>query len=342
MAELPSLSPPPSPRSTRLVICALHRFSLWQAPDWLAPRLRQRWPEMRVANAHSYQALDPELPAAEMFVGFSIRPEQLARAPRLAWIHSTAAGIAQLTYPEIRQRGIVVTNARGVHAGPMAEHILGMLLALARRFPDAMRWQAQRRWAQQQIWDAAPPPRELRGSLLLMAGFGAVGQAVARLVRPLGMRVWATTLSGGGDTLLAERILPTSAFDSALPEADYVLLAAPETPSTIGMMGAAQLARMKPSACLLNVARGTLVDEPALIAALKNRRIAGAALDVASLEPLPPESPLWSLPGVFLTPHLSAASEALWQRQAELLENNLERWFSGAELLNRVNLLAGY
>jgi phosphoglycerate dehydrogenase-like enzyme len=297
---------------------------------------------MQVVHVPGYEALGPELPLMNIFVGFSLLPEQLAIAPRLRWVHSTAAGIAQITYPEVRERGIVVTNARGIHAGPMAEHILGMLIALARRFPDAFRWQGQATWAQQEIWDAASRPRELRGSVLLIAGFGAIGQAVARLAQPLGMRVWASTLSGRGDFSLAERILPASVFDEALGEADHVLLAAPETPATRGMMGAAQFARMKQTAYVINVSRGSLVDEPALIAALENHAIAGAALDVTSSEPLPPESPLWRLPNVFITPHLSAASESLWERQAELLIDNLDRWFSSRELRNIVNLHAGY
>jgi phosphoglycerate dehydrogenase-like enzyme len=342
MPDDPSLAPRRSPAGTHLTICAAHRFTLWQAPGWFAPRLRERWPELQVMHVPGYDALGPELPLMNIFVGFSLRPEQLARAPRLRWVHSTAAGIAQLTYPEVRERGIVVTSARGIHAGTMAEHVLGMLVALARRFPDAFRWQAQARWAQQEIWDAASRPRELRGSVLLIAGFGAIGQAVARLVQPLGMRVWASTLSGRGDSSLVERILPASAFDEALADADFVLLAVPETPATKGMMGAPQFARMKRAAYLINVSRGSMVDEPALIAALENRTMAGAALDVASSEPLSPESPLWRLPNVFITPHLSAASEPLWERQAELLIDNLDRWFSSRELRNVVNLEAGY
>jgi phosphoglycerate dehydrogenase-like enzyme len=127
-----------------------------------------------------------------------------------------------------------------------------------------------------------------------------------------------------------------------LPQADFVVLAAPETPETRKMIGAREFALMKPSAYFLNVSRGALVDEPALISALAERRIAGAALDVASQEPLPPENPLWKLDNVFITPHMSAASEHLWERQTDLLMENLERWFAGDELLNRVDLNRGY
>ncbi len=128
----------------------------------------------------------------------------------------------------------------------------------------------------------------------------------------------------------------------ALPLADFVILAAPETPETTGMMGACEFALMKPSAYFVNVARGALVDEPALIQALAQRRIAGAALDVTSQEPLPPENPLWKADNLFITPHMSAVSEHLWERQTDLVIENLERWFSGRELLNRVDLARGY
>src|SRR5205807_753410 len=162
--------------------------------------------------------------------------------------------------PELRASNVVVTNASGVHTIPMAEHILGTLVALARHFPAAVRYQLERRWAQQEIWDVPQRPRELAGQTLLIIGFGAIGREVAR---------------------------------------------------------------------------GSLVDEAALTEALQRRAIAGAALDVADREPLPPESPLWGLENVFITPHISAASEYLWDRQTELLLENLERWFSGRELLNQ-------
>jgi D-2-hydroxyacid dehydrogenase (NADP+) len=156
------------------------------------------------------------------------------------------------------------------------------------------------------------------------------------------MRVWAVTRSGRTEEGLAEQVFPASKLDEALPQADFVVLAAPETPETRKMIGAREFALMKPSAYFLNVSRGALVDEPALISALAERRIAGAALDVASQEPLPPENPLWKLDNVFITPHMSAASEHLWERQTDLLMENLERWFAGGELLNRVDLNRGY
>ena len=305
-------------------------------------RIRSRWPEMRVVHLPGYDRILDELPDADIFVGFSLRPEQFARARKLKWLHSTAAGVGQLMYPELRNSGIEVTNASGVHRTPMAEHILGTLIALARRFPDCFRYQQQAHWAQQELWNAPVRPRELRGQILLFIGFGAIGREVAKIIRPLGMRVWAVTRSGRAEEGLAEQVFPASKLDETLPKADFVVLAAPETPETRKMMGAREFALMKPSAYFLNVSRGVLVDESALISALAERKIAGAALDVASQEPLPPENPLWKLDNVFITPHMSAASEHLWERQTDLLMENLERWFAGDELLNRVDLNRGY
>jgi phosphoglycerate dehydrogenase-like enzyme len=332
----------PSPSETKLLICVGHRFSLWNSPPELPELIRQRWPEMRVVHIPNYDRLEQELPDTDIFVGFSLRPEQFAWARKLKWVHSTAAAVAQLMYPELRRSGIEVTNARGVHRGPMAEHILGTLIALARRFPDCLRYQQRSQWAQQEVWDASVRPRELRGQIVLLIGFGMIGREAAKILRPLGIRVWTVTRSGEGNEELAERILPASKLHEALPEADFVVLAAPETPETRQRMGANEFALMKPSAYFVNVARGALVDEGALIRALKRGAIAGAALDVASEEPLPPQNELWKLDNVFITPHLSAVSEHLWERQMDLLMENLERWFGGRELVNRVDLARGY
>lgn len=334
---------PPTPAETKLLICVWHPFTLWRPPAEFVARVRETYPAMRVVHLPTYDGLDREIEDADILVGFSLRLQQLARARRLKWIHATAAGVGQLMYPEFRASGIVLTNASGVHAIPMAEHIIGMLLAMARNFPAAMRAQAERRWAQQEIWDdPGARPRELASATLLLVGFGAIGREVARIARALGMRIHAVTRSGKGNTQLAEKIFPAENLLEALREADYVVVAAPETPATHRLISTRELKAMKPTAVLVNVARGTLVDEAALIEALKRGTIAGAALDVAEQEPLPPESPLWVLPNVLLTPHVSSVSEQLWQRQGDLMLENLARWFAGQPLRNVVDVQRGY
>ena len=331
-----------APADTKLLIAAHYRLELWRPPLEFAERVRSRWPAMRVVHLTDPQALPAELADSDIFVSFLLRPDQLRLAARLRWLHSTAAGVAQFMFSELRDSGIVVTNATGVHAAPIAEHVVGMLVALARDFPAQMRYQLQRRWAQREIAAGPRSPRELSGCVALLVGFGAIGRAVAERIRPLGMRVWAVTHSGRADTALADRVFGSGDLDAALAGADFVIVAVPETPQTRRLLGAPQFSRMKRTAFLLNVARGAVLDEPALADALAHGTIAGAALDVAAEEPLPPESPLWSLDNVILTPHTSGISDRMWEREADLLLDNVERWFGGQPLRNRVDLSRGY
>jgi phosphoglycerate dehydrogenase-like enzyme len=330
------------PAETKLLICVWHPFTEWRPKPVMAEAIRQRWPEMKVVHLPNYDRLPEELPDADIFVGYSLRAKQLPQARKLKWIHSTAAGVAQLMYPELRDSGILVTNPSGIFSEPMAEHAIGLMISLARNFPDCVRHHDQRRWAQQELWDNPRHLTELGSKTLLVVGFGSIGQELARVARALRMRVWGVSRSGRGDTTFAEKIIPVSKFDDALPEADFVVIAAPETPETKHLIGAQQLARMKPSAFLVNIARGSMLEETALVAALERGELAGAALDVAAAEPLPPESPLWTAKNILITPHTSAVSDRLWPRQTALLLELLERWFSGRELFNIVDFQRGY
>lgn len=308
----------------------------------MAEALRARWPEMRVVHLPDYDALPPELPDTDIFIGYSLRAVQLKDAKKLKWIHSTAAGVAQLAYPELRDSGILVTNPRGIFSKPMAEHIIGMMLALARNFPDSTRYQDKCVWGQSQIWDKPEQLSELNGKTLLIVGFGSIGYELAKRAKAFEMRVWGVTRSGRGDASLADKIVPATELPTVLPEADYVVIAAPETSETKHLIGAEEISKMKHGARLLNLGRGSLLDEAALVAALESGQLAGAALDVTSTEPLPTDSPLWKAPNLFITPHTSGVSERLWERQTEILLNLLELWFNGAEMTNVVDLGRGY
>jgi phosphoglycerate dehydrogenase-like enzyme len=330
------------PEETKLVICVWHPFTEWRPKPAMAEAIRKRWPEMRVVHLPDYDALPQELPDTDIFIGYSLRAEQLKAAKKLRWIHSTAAGVAQLMYPELHDSGIMVTNASGIFSVPMAEHTMGLLLALARNLPDSVRFQDQSKWGQQELWDKPQHLTELNGAVLLIVGFGSIGRELARRARAFEMRVWGVTRSGNGDAGLSERIVPVSRLNDVLPEADYVVIAAPETPATRQLIGAEQIARMKRGARLINVGRGSLLEEAALIRALETGALGGAALDVTSGEPLPAESPLWKAPNLLITPHTSAISERLWERETALLLELLERWFGGREMTNRVDFVRGY
>jgi D-2-hydroxyacid dehydrogenase (NADP+) len=330
------------PENTKLVICVWHPFSQWRPPAFMPETIRKRWPEMRVVHLPDYDVLPAELPDTDIFIGYSLKPQQLVDGKKLKWIHSTAAGVAQLMYPELRDSGIIVTNPSGVFSVPMAEHVMGMLLALARNFPDCVRQQDQAVWSQQKLWDKPQHFTELNEKILLIVGFGSIGRELAKRAVAFDMRVWGVTRSGKGDTTVAEKIVAVSELESVLPDADYVVLSAPDTAETKRLMGAAQIARMKRGARLINVGRGSLVDEAALIAALESGALGGAALDVAEKEPLPPESTLWKAPNLFVTPHTSAVSDRLWLRETDVVMQLLERWFDGRDLFNRVDFARGY
>ena len=330
------------PSETKLTICVWHPFTEWRPKPAMAEAVRRRWPEMRVVHLPDYDRLPEELPDTDIFVGYSLRAHQLADARKLRWIHSTATGVAQLMYPELRDSGIVVTNPSGVFSVPMAEHTMGLMIALARNFPDSVRQQDKAQWSQQELWDKPQRLTELRDNVLLIVGYGSIGKELAQRAKAFGMRVWGVTRSGKGDTTHLEKIIAIEKLGEALSEADYVVVSAPETVETKHLFSAKEFSRMKPGARFMNVGRGSLVDEAALIDALARGLLGGAALDVTQTEPLPAESPLWHTQNLFITPHTSATSTRLWERQTKVLLDLLERWYDGRELFNQVDLEKGY
>jgi phosphoglycerate dehydrogenase-like enzyme len=331
-----------SPEETKIVLYVHHPFTLWRLPKELPARIQQRWPAMHVVVLESHDRLAEELADADIYVGFWARPELFREARKLRWVHATAAGVSQLLHPEFVARDVVLTNARGVNAIPIGDHTFGVILAFSRHLPSAWRHQREHRWAQQQIWDENPRPSELAGQCLLLIGLGALGREIAVRARGFGMRILAVTRSGQDPEKLADQVFPGDRLDDVLGEADFVVLAAPETPETRHLIDARRLLLMKPTAYLVNVARGTLVDEAALVETLRAGRIAGAALDVTEREPLAADSPLWEMENVLITPHVANASDRLWERQEAILVENLERWFSGRELINIVDKSRGY
>jgi D-2-hydroxyacid dehydrogenase (NADP+) len=330
------------PSQTKLLICVWHPFEQWRAQPIMPETIRKRWPEMNVVHLPDFDRLPEELPDTDIFIGSSLRPDQFRLARKIKWVHSTAAGVSQLMYPELRDSGVILTNPSGIFSPPMAEHTMGLMVALARNFPDSVRFQDRVEWGQQQISGRLGPLTELNGQLLLIVGYGSIGRELARRARAFDMRVWGVNRSGKCDAAHVEKIVPVAQLDSVLPEADYIVIAAPETRDTKHLIGAAQIAKMKPTARLINVGRGSLLDEGALVRALETKALRGAALDVTNTEPLPADSPLWRAPNLFITPHTSGVSHRLWQKETTLLMDLLERWFDGRELFNVVDVSRGY
>lgn len=273
----------------------------------------------------------------------------LYRAPSLRWVHSATAGVERVLTPASRSRGLVITNARGVFSRPIAEYVMLMILAVSRRLPQLMELQAERTW---QPLEA----RELRDVTVGIVGLGSIGRGVGALATAFGCRVIATRRrpeagshapDGAGDepylgSAMLDRVLPPERLPELLAESDFVVLAAPLTPDTQGLIADAAIALMKPGAWVINVARGELIDERALARALRDGRIGGAVLDTFREEPLPPTSTLYDLPNVILTPHTSWSSTRVLDRSVDLFCENLRRYAAGRPLVNVVDPDAGY
>ena len=327
----------------KILIVLQHRFELWTAPPWFLERLQKEFPGVQVKQLTSYDGIEQQISDADILITWSLRPEQFRAAKKLRWIHSTAAAVHALMSPEVMESDVVVTNARGVHGPVVAEHAIALMFAIARKIPAAVRAQRQRVWAQEEMWREAPPPRELQGATLGMIGLGSIGREVARRAEALGMRVLAVREQPekGSAPGVAEVCGPQE-LGRVLGLSDYVVLAAPLTGETRSIIDGARLAQMKLTACLVNVSRGALVDEAALIDALRQKKIAAAALDVFDSEPLPPESPLWDMKNVLITPHIGSVTEKLWERQYGLFSENLRRFQARETLVGMVDKGRGY
>jgi len=326
----------------KLVICVHHYFQLYQAPEWLAPNLEREFPGLRAISLSSYDDLPREAADADALVAWSVRPGQLAAAKKLRWLHSTMAAVGNVLVPEVVNSDIVVTNSSSVHGPVVAEHALALLLALARQVPRSRDYQREGRWGLEALYFEGVRPRTVGGATLVVVGMGAIGSRVAQMASALGMKVFGVREhpARGGEG--AEQVFGFDKLDDLLPKVDFVVLAAPVTPKTQGLMNAERLALLPRTAFIVNVSRGALLDETALVAAINEGHLAGAALDVFAEEPLPAASPLWRAPQVLITPHSAALNEHLWQRQYECICENLRRFQSGRPLLGVVDKVRGY
>jgi phosphoglycerate dehydrogenase-like enzyme len=263
------------------------------------------------------------------------RNELIPAAPRLAFIQSISAGTDQYSRDALSAAGIRAASARGVNERAVAEHAIALILAMARRIPEARDNQTARKW-RGMIGDIAKREDELGGKTLVIAGLGRIGGRLATLAKAFDMRVIATRRDPSKGAGAADRVVGEDGLLGALPQADFVALTCPLTPETENLIDAKALAAMKPSAYLVNVARGRVVNEPALVEALNQRRIAGAALDCVWEEPLPAASGLWGAPNVLITPHTAGETRRYEDNVIDLLLENLDRlWRGDAALENR-------
>lgn len=332
-------------------------LSLVGFTDEQLDKLRAVSPQIEVEQATNVSF--GELPEAlrnrvTILYGWGRHLAKAHRFPRLEWIQTHSAGVNSLHGTPVWSSPVIITSLNGVHAVPMAEHALAMLLAFRWRLPQMFRLQIRSEWAQGR-WDIFAGP-ELRGSTLGLIGYGAIARELARQAQALGMRVLALNRSGRrsrfegfsqpgvGDPegLIPGRIYPSEELPAMLPECDYVVVLAPLTPATHHLLDAAAFEAMKPGAFLVNLARGGLVDEAALVEALRQAQIAGAALDVFEKEPLPADSPLWQMEQVIISPHVSGFTPRYDDLASDLFAENLRRYVAGEPLLNLVDRERGY
>jgi phosphoglycerate dehydrogenase-like enzyme len=324
----------------KIAILLHDEFEMWRPPAWFVDRLRAEFPGTEVLYSVKKRDDENALRDADVMIGWALPKEQLSGAKSLRWIYSITAAIDQFLYPELISSEIAISSAGRVHGPVVAEHAMAMLLALAKRLPTAVRYQERRKWAMEAIWKEQPRPREVRGATLVVVGMGSIGAEVASMATALKMNVIG--VREHPERAGANETVGYDALNSAITRADYVVLAAPLTSRTRRMIDERRLQLFKPAAFLINVSRGALVDEDALVKALHDGQISGAALDVFEEEPLSRWSPLWKMPQVLITPHTAFLTENVWQRHYEVFAANFRQYRAGQPLEGAVDKKRGY
>jgi D-2-hydroxyacid dehydrogenase (NADP+) len=322
-------------------------FTVWPVEFWKVPksqvtRLRERFPQITFTHAHSDAEAFAAIESADVALASRLSPSMVAHASRLRWVHSTAAAVGILPLKELAARNIAVTNSRGIQAAAISEFVIGGLLVIARRFNLMLEAQRSRRWIQNELTGVAWP-WSVRGRTMTIVGLGTIGQEVARRAHAFGMKVIGIRRRiDQPKPPFVDSIAAPDELDDTLRGCDVLVIAAPFIAETDQLIRAEQLALLNRGAVVINVARGKIIDEAALIAALQNGHLGGAVLDVFEREPLDSANPLWGLPNVIVSPHVSGLRPDHWDDVIDLFGDNLERFQRGEPLANLVDVQAGY
>jgi D-2-hydroxyacid dehydrogenase (NADP+) len=294
--------------------------------------------QLQAPFVSTWDEVEKHLKEAEIVVGFpnELSAILLAQMPHVKWLHTFSAGLDKVLTPELKASDIVVSNSSGVHAIPIAEHVLGCMLLFAKKFPQSLQNQAQKQW--QTLHGIG----EIRDARVLVVGLGRIGTEIAKVAAGAGMRVIAVDQPEKEKPNFVERIYGVNGLLEALPEADYIVLALPYTKKTHHLFNMEKFRIMKDSAVLVNIGRGPVVHEQELIEALQGGVIAGAALDVTETEPLPQESPLWAMENVVITPHHSSHTKKRMNRTIDLFCENLKAYIQKVRLPTLVDKQKGY
>lgn len=311
-------------------------------PRLKAQQLQEEFPTAHITLTEHPDQRRAALAEAEVVFAVRFSPDDLRIARRLEWLQLSSAGATHVLFPEMVASDVIVTNARGLYGVPIAEHVIGVMIILARKLHEAYRFQLAGQWPREEMFARSPLFVELQGGTAGIIGLGDIGLAVAERVKALGMRVLATKRHVGARPTCVDELLGPEGLPYVLRESDFVIIAAPLTPETQGLIGEAELRTMKPTAHILNVGRGAIIQEAALIRALKEGWIAGAGLDVTAVEPLPQGSELFRLHNVFLTPHYSGLRPRYWDHAVAIFRANLAKFLRGEPLDNVVDKQSGY
>lgn len=294
------------------------------------------------ATPPSAEALEA-ITGAEVYFGYGIARPLFLAGTKLKWVHSAAAGVGGLLFPEMLASDCIITNSAGIHATPIAEQALAGVLALLRGVDVARELQRKRTWSRDTFLGPDSPVREVGGLRALVLGAGGLGSALGARLSALGVHCTGTRRHvEKGAPPGFEGVVGPDDWRALLPSTDILAICAPATPETRGMVGAPELDALPRGAIVVNVARGALLDEEALIARVRDGKLRGAVLDVFSKEPLPPESALWELPSVIMTPHVSGVTDRFWEREMALFEGNWMAYDQGKRMKNVVDKRAGY
>jgi phosphoglycerate dehydrogenase-like enzyme len=334
--------PTTSQHRLNIGICAVSRAAAWSLPAHYVDQLRREFPQHTFIEAWDRETSGAVLQRSDAVLTASLDSHLIPSLTRLRWVQATATGVSHILSPELAASPITLTSARGIRARAIAEHIMLMALALARQLPLVLRRQAERIWALDEI-EAAHTIRTLRGARMGIVGLGSIGTEVARMAAAFGLQVSATrrrAYTPAPDYV--DCVLPSDRLPELLSNSDIIVIAAALTPDTRLLIGRSVLEYVKRGALLINVSRGRLVDDAAIIEALDDGRLGGAALDVFTREPLAPSSPYWHLRNVIVTPHIAGAMEDYWTPLITLFSENLRRFERGERLVNVVDKLIGY
>jgi phosphoglycerate dehydrogenase-like enzyme len=296
-------------------------------------------PGLEIVRATTKEEILAEAPDCEVLFG-AVTAELCEAAPNLRWVQASSAGVEYIPgIPALRERDIVVTNARGAHGPSIGEHTFALLLALTRELPICLDRQRQRSWKRDDLYRRA---REIQGMTMGLLGYGAIGRGVAQRAKGFGLDLLAVDAQAHDPRPYVDEVWPPARLPELLARSDVVVVSTPLTAETRHLIDAEAIGRMKPDAYLIVVSRGGIVDEAALYEAMRGGHLAGAGLDVTETEPLPPDSPLWDLSNVIITPHMAGASSPKERRVVEILKDNLRRYHRGEPLVNLVDRELGY